>query len=225
MTPDGRLGGLALCAVLALAAHAISAMNRVDGDLAALRAVVAARSPERDGPADRNVAEAMLVPDAEGAEALAAGLRDLRVRRTLSAMSLLASEEWPGDLDALMRRWGTRPVPLAETIVLAADRWDLDPLIVTAMAWRESRFRPAATGDHMDGVPRSCGITQVRTDFPGRPTCERLMDARFALLWTVERLAAIRNDAGRLNLSRWNGGGYERDVWRDVDWIRTTLGD
>lgn len=220
-----RQGIVALCALLAPAAWSAAALDAARDAGRRVDALEGrAEPPVRPLPVWDGT-EASLVPalrtDVE--EALAAGLHDLRVRRVVGAMALLAEGEPPGDLRTLLRRWGTDPSSLAEVIVMAADRWEIDPLVVTAMAWRESRFRPGALGDHRDGAPRSCGITQIRTDFPGRPTCERLMDVNFALLWTTERLAASRDAQGRVALSAWNGGGYETDVWRDVDWIRSRL--
>ena len=145
-----------------------------------------------------------------------------RVPALVDAIEALARAEDCGRCDAhgLTRRVGG-PVALAEAVLLAADAHGIDPLVLLAIAWRESRFDPAARGDaHLGGRTLSCGITQVRIDIRGRPTCEELADVAFALDWTADHL--MRGD--RMRLERWNGDAYALRVFGDVDRIRREVG-
>ena len=185
-------------------------------------APVVVEEPPSDGHLG---AEALLrLDDAEATE-LEQALWGVRIRRVVAAMAVLARREVPSNLRTLLRRWGTEPVELASVILMAADRHDVDPLLLVAIAWRESRFRANAKGDHRDGRIRSCGMTQIRVDFPGRPSCDELMDVEAAVLWSAEHLAGARREDGTLVLARWNGRDYENRVWRDVDAMRTLAGE
>lgn len=183
-------------------------------------------SPDALAVATAERAAGLLRLDADEAATLEEALWDVRMRRVISAMAVLAQREAPYDLPRLLRRWGTDPVRLASAILAASDRHDLDPLLLVAIAWRESRFQASAKGDYRDGTVRSCGMTQVRVDFPARPTCEELLTAEYAVRWSAKHLAAMRDlDTGVLALAGWNGQRYENDVWRDVDAMRFKAGD
>jgi hypothetical protein len=138
-------------------------------------------------------------------------------------MNLLAEREgFP--LDAHLECAGTNPHSLSAIITKWSHVYAVDPLLLVAIAWRESRFDPNQKGDKLGDRFRSCGWTQVRTDFRGRPTCSQLMDPDFAMGWTANFLTEItRACGGRVCLTRYNAGDYERLVWRDVDWLRRNL--
>jgi len=135
--------------------------------------------------------------------------------QVLRAMSLLAESE-----NTTPEKLMPDPAAVARAVQDQAEEKQLDPLLLLAIAWTETRFKVNMKGDYLNGKPRSCGITQVRTDFHGRPTCNQLLDPAFALGWTANQLNLIADDAGRVRLNRYNGGDYEVRVWRLVDWLR-----
>lgn len=139
------------------------------------------------------------------------------VREVLTAMEVFAKTEHTTPSKLMVN-----PHDVATALVDSARAQQIDPLLLVTIAWTESRFRPAAKGDMKNGVPRSCGITQIRTDFKGRPTCEALLDPRVALDWTAKHLASTAKD-GRIRLNLYNGGDYEVQIWRKVDWLRREL--
>jgi soluble lytic murein transglycosylase-like protein len=141
----------------------------------------------------------------------------VEVVRVMRAMEILAATE-NTTTDKLM----LDPERVAEAFVTHASEHNLDPLLLVAIAWSESRFRADAKGDHLGGAPRSCGMTQVRTDFKGRPTCEALLDPDFAISWTAQYLVDT-SQKGKLQLNRYNGGDYEVRIWRKVDWLKREL--
>jgi soluble lytic murein transglycosylase-like protein len=98
-----------------------------------------------------------------------------------------------------------------------------DPQLVIAVAWLESRFDPRAIGDG----GRSCGMTQIRHDFPGRPACEESFDPRNAIAWTARKLRQLEErcpdqsplaayNAGCRGARRGNGHHYARRAHRLV---------
>lgn len=111
------------------------------------------------------------------------------------------------------------PRKVAQIIVDQATAARVDPLLLTTIAWTETRFRTNLKGDH----GRSCGITQVRTDFKGRPTCEQLLDPAVAFAWTATHLNEISDTGGKIQLDHYNAGKYEVRIWRTVDWLRRQL--
>ena len=141
------------------------------------------------------------------------------------AMEVLAATE-NTTLTRLLARWGQ-----GDPEVLAGLFWDIarqhkiDPLLLVSIAWKESRFKAASEGDFKRKRPRSCGMTGIRTDFKGRPTCEQVKDPAFALNWTAAHLASFpARCEGAMCLSRYNGGKkYEIEVWRLVDQMRRGL--
>lgn len=147
--------------------------------------------------------------------------RQVRQAQIVNALLVLGRTEHD-DLDRL-QKWGLTVESLAEMTLRHAEAHGLDPLLLVAIAWKESRFIPTKEGDHRKGRPRSCGITGVRTDYPGRPTCAELKNPDFALGWTATFLAATKKADGQLNLSKYNGGQYEALVWRTVDWLRSSI--
>lgn len=87
---------------------------------------------------------------------------------------------------------------------------NLVPLVI---ALHETGFRNLRGDHHLgNGIGVSCGLTQIRTDFPGRPSCRTLLgEPMKALEWTanhLNRLYASREcvDNGRC-LSRYAGAG------------------
>lgn len=85
------------------------------------------------------------------------------------------------------------------------------PLVI---AMHETGFRNLRGDHHLseDGTPVSCGLTQIRTDFEGRPRCQDLLDnPRKALEWTanhLNRLYVSKPCIERgLCLSRYAGAG------------------
>jgi hypothetical protein len=91
----------------------------------------------------------------------------------------------------------------AQTVYHETGVW-VDPVDI-AIIWRfESGFRWAAQGD--GGV--SCGPTQIRTDYEGRPSCEELMtDPSVGLEWTAHKLVDLRLEYGVVRIDRYNGAG------------------
>jgi len=166
--------------------------------------------------------------EAQGAEDLLEGLREqvygVRMEEVRQMMQILARGEHYS-LDTLVRKhWKTDPDLLVRIILEEADRHDLDPLLLVALAWKESRFNPKARGDKKGEVRVSCGWTQVRTDFKDRPTCEKLMNPRVAMAWTAKRLARTKKlCGGEVCLAYYNGGRYESKVWRLADRVRRAL--
>lgn len=77
---------------------------------------------------------------------------------------------------------------LTSAVREAGARHDIDPRLLLAIAWRESRFRAHAIGDH----GRSCGAFQIRTDLPGRPTCRRMMDLHHGADFAASYLDHLR---------------------------------
>lgn len=203
--------------------------------LASLEAPVAAEvdpevspSPSPHLPERLGFAEGMLAVAGAEVAALEEAVADARVWRVVRAMDVLARTEGCRACTAwgLTGRWGASPTVMAEAILLAADAHGVDPLDLVAISWRESRFDPRARGDtHLGDLVLSCGPTQVRVDFPGRPGCDSLADPEFAFDWTARRLASLRGRDGRLRLYRWNGSErYEVEVRRDVELMRSALG-
>lgn len=148
---------------------------------------------------------------------------DNSVQQVEKAMSVIAQTEWPHDIDKLLNHWGEgHSVEEWATYIVNTSRENrIDPLLLTAIVWQESKFKVRSLGDHHKGKARSCGPTQVRVDFPGRPTCEQLLDPEFALGWTARFVASFADKCkGRICLKRYNGGGYEVKIWRNVDLMR-----
>jgi len=124
------------------------------------------------------------------------------------------------DLTDLLKLWGQEydADTLAGLILNNATRHGIDPFLLTAIAWQESKFNWRSEGDFKHGKPRSCGMTAVMTTFRGRPNCKQLKDANYALGWTAQHLSTFpRYCKGLTCLSRYNGGDYEVRVWRLVD--------
>lgn len=111
-------------------------------------------------------------------------------------------------------------------IQAAARRYQVDPLLVKAVVWRESRFDPGARGSHgelglmqiQEIAAQEWADTERLPDFdharcldPGTNT----MAATFYLAKLLKRYAKTDNpvpyaladyNAGRGNLLKWNGG-------------------
>lgn len=124
------------------------------------------------------------------------------------AMEIMASKAWPFNLPELMRRWdGQDSHTVADAIVHAARKHNIDPMLLVAISWKESKFRVKAYGDHLKGKPRSCGPTQIRVTVPNRPTCEQLVESPyFAFDWTAGFLQTFpRRKGGGLDMVGWNG--------------------
>ena len=149
-----------------------------------------------------------------------------RLHRVHEAMEAVAETKWPHDLQKLMRRW-RQPYSswdFAEMFLKHADANGIDPLVLVAITWQESKFKAVVKGDHLRGKARSCGCTQVRTDIRGRPKCTQLLDPDFAIGWTAKHLAGfVRRCKGKLCLNKYNRGEYEVKVWRTVDLMRRAL--
>ena len=177
----------------------------------------------------RHYIEDLLATDNAELQAWEAVIDDARLTRVMLAMHTLAKREPCRDCNGvdLVRRWGGKPELFAEAILKASDAYRIDPLAMVAISWRETRFDVTALGDSKEGTSiLSCGPTQVRVDFPGRPSCEQLQDAEFAMNWTAKKLDGMRDEFGRIRLTGWNGGRqYEIEVSRDVSWIREHLGN
>lgn len=85
----------------------------------------------------------------------------------------------------------------------AGEAYNVDPKVLLAIAWRESRFRTNAVGDH----GRSCGAFQIRTDIAGRPSCRRMQDFNAAARYAAFYLDWLRRhcDYGDY-IAAYNGG-------------------
>lgn len=73
---------------------------------------------------------------------------------------------------------------------------------------------------------RSCGATQIRTDYKGRPSCQQLLNPVVAVDWTAKFLvnyAGCTGDTGHECLRKYNGGGYSKRVWKDVMLMRGAI--
>ena len=149
-----------------------------------------------------------------------------RLQQVHKAMQAIATTKWPHDLDKLMRRW-KQPYTswdFARFFLKHADANGLDPLVLVAITWKESKFKAIVKGDHLRGKARSCGCTQVRTDIKGRPKCAQLLDPDFAIGWTAKHLARFPGLCkGVLCLNKYNRGEYEVKIWRTVDFMRRAL--
>lgn len=137
------------------------------------------------------------------------------------AMDRLAQTERTG-LARLSRRRPRSAKPLA--IAREVEAPSADGFLLLALSWRESRWNARAVGDQ----GRSCGLTQVRVDFPGRPACADLVqDWRSAVRWAERKLTGFTAPTGLLRLYRYNGSGdgaerYENEVWRANHLLRTS---
>lgn len=79
----------------------------------------------------------------------------------------------------------------------------IDPIDL-AIIWRfESGLRYHVVGDN----GRSCGGMQIRTDIPGRPTCDQVSDPEFAFTWAAGKLTQIQERSGFYRVDLYNGGG------------------
>ena len=152
--------------------------------------------------------------------------RNFRIHQVMQAMEAIAGTQAPYDIQKVLDTHGEKYSleDWATIIVNAADKHKVDPLLLTAITWRESQFLAGTLGDHKRGKARSCGPTQVRIDFKGRPTCKQLLDTEFALDWTAKFVASFPSKCGGCTcLNHYNGGKYEVAVWRDVDLMRRSL--
>jgi len=149
--------------------------------------------------------------------------RDAQIDQIVKAMEAIASTAYPHDLDKLIEGWEQSYTArdIARIILDHAESNDIDPLVLTAIVWKESKFRVRTFGDYKNGKPRSCGMTQVMTTFRGRPECKELLDPYFAIGWTAEHLAKFPGWCkGWMCLRKYNGGDYEVKVWRIADRMR-----
>lgn len=96
-----------------------------------------------------------------------------------------------------------RVAAITEAVREAGEAYNVDPKILLAIAWRESRFRPDAIGDN----GRSCGAFQIRTDIAGRPSCRRMQDLRASARYAAFYLDWLRRhcDYGDY-IAAYNGG-------------------
>ena len=151
---------------------------------------------------------------------------EARIQRVILAMEAVAATEQPYDLYVLLDYLDQdyTAYDLARIIQYHADENDVDPLVLTAIAWKESRFRIKNFGDYRRGKPISCGWTQIRTDYKGRPTCKSLMDPFVAMGWTAKHIAKFPKWCkGKMCLRKYNGGDYEVKIWRTADQMRRAI--
>lgn len=95
---------------------------------------------------------------------------------------------------------------------------------ILAMTFRESRFNCKSAGDQ----GRSHGCLQIRTDFPGRPSIERVQDYATAVDWTLDRLVAHGYETRPYYAIQAHNGIVERDgkLWTGyADKVRETAGE
>jgi len=151
---------------------------------------------------------------------------DKDVDYVLGAMRELASLDGPEAFNIIETKWRVDTKTLSRLIVLEAKRKRLDPLLLTTMAWIETRFNPKAVSDFVNRPQegKNCGLLQVRTDLPNRPTCEKMQRPEDNLAWATDHLrdlAALCN--GEICLVKYNAGDYETRVWRKLDWLRRQM--
>jgi soluble lytic murein transglycosylase-like protein len=149
-----------------------------------------------------------------------------QVDLVLEAMQIMAATENPGNLDALLARRGVNPRDLANSILANAKEAKIDPLLLVVMAWIETRFNPKAVSDFINRPQegKNCGLLQVRTDIPGRPSCEKMMNADENLKWATAHLQElISGCGGELCLKKYNAGDYSDRVWRKLDWLQRKM--
>lgn len=168
-----------------------------------------------------------------------------RVAMVITGMERLASTEHPWSLDVLLTRYGVKAVDLATLVVKYADMYNLDPFVLVAIAWEESRFNSHAHGDKRTNKEtgkkryRSFGLMQINLGSDGyvrgRPTMDECFIPGLALKWAARELARQRNYSakvgkfdgkGRLFLHRYNSKNlknswdYELKIWRTADLAR-----
>jgi hypothetical protein len=137
----------------------------------------------------------------------------------LDAMKTVSSQEEGLPLEWVMAQWDQegQSMRIAHAIKEAAVSYNVDPLLLVAIAWRESRFNQHALGDRRNGVYRSCGMTQIRTDFTGRPDCDTLVsDYYLAFNWSAKFISEGR-------LARYNGQEYASAILQIAENIRGHL--
>lgn len=138
----------------------------------------------------------------------------LQVLQVRSAMGVCAGGK--EHLTELMELWDQDSYQIADAILRGAKANKVDPLVMVALAWRESNFYLKAKGDKKDGKFRSHGPTQVRVDFKGRPTMEQLQNPYFAFEWSAKYIKAN-------GLASWNGRTQAKAVQERADKLRQTL--
>ena len=144
----------------------------------------------------------------------------------VSAMQELAALDGPIAFQSIKTKFGIAPHALSRLILLGAKSQKVDPLLITTMAWIESRFNPKAVSDFVKRPQegKNCGLLQIRTDLPKRPSCESLLDPEANIAWATKYLQDISTScSGEICLEKYNRGKYERNVWRKVDWLRRRL--
>jgi len=146
--------------------------------------------------------------------------------RVLEAMRIMAAHGKVKNLDALMQSYQADPQKIAVQILQGAKQHQLDPLLLVVIAWNESRFNPKAMSDFVKrpAEGQNCGLLQVRTDLPGRPSCDQMKSSEKNIGWVADHLQGIASLCrGELCLVKYNAGNYETRVWRKLDWLRRQL--
>lgn len=104
-----------------------------------------------------------------------------------------------------------------------------------AIARHETGFRNLRGDHHLseDGSGVSCGITQIRTDFEGRPSCDYLLrNPKNALEWTHKHLNRLFRSSPCITngkcLQRYAGSGpkaveFENWVYEVTDYVENHL--
>lgn len=151
------------------------------------------------------------------------------IKRAIFVLTAIAREK--GELKTVRRPVSLNHPATADLDLLARTVWELQrdvilyrsPLVPLIIARHESGFRNLRGDHHLsdDGRGVSCGITQIRTDFEGRPRCSDLLrDPSKALMWTHNHLNRLMKSSACLNdnrcLSRYAGAGpkaREFEAW------------
>jgi hypothetical protein len=133
---------------------------------------------------------------------------DKHLRFTMPVPTAPTLDELTNVMVALQRTEHIRMAPkdtrhLAAAIIMGADRWNIDRLDLTALAWIESRFRP----DAISGSG-ACGMFQQipRYARPLPTTCARLHDPAIAGWHAGAFIARYQRRWGANWTCHYNGG-------------------
>lgn len=130
------------------------------------------------------------------------------LRFTMPAPAPVTLDELTDLMLALQRTEHIRMAPkdtrhLAASILIGAERWSIDPLDMTALAWIESRFRPEA-----ESRSGACGMFQQipRYARPMPTTCARLHHPDLAAFHAGAFITRYRQRWGGNWACHYNGG-------------------
>lgn len=161
------------------------------------------------------------------------------IARGILVMTDISREK--GFLGKLPRTLSMSHPKSVDHVELAEAAYNLDQraygsvFVPLAIARHETGFRNLRGDHHLsdDGRGVSCGITQIRTDFEGRPSCDRLVrNPEYALEWTHNHLNRLFRSTQCISngrcLQRYAGAGqraveFEKWVYNISDYVEEHL--